>query len=291
MVENRPAFKRITLYDLILMILAFISIIIVTFLVFLPKDEALYRLFRVLDSLIALVFLGDFFFRFGNTKDRKEYFFKQMGWLDLLGGIPLNGVGIFRLARIVRGFRALRHTKAREFVSSLRDHLAQNTLVFMIFLALLAVFAASAIELVFEAKTPGGNIHTSVEAIWWAFVTIATVGYGDYYPVTTPGRITGILLMFVGVGIFGVLSAFLANAFISPSRKNLGTLSSTDLVEMKSELVELRQLLAHIQTVLAKIPQQKDDGARQLEGNQAGDKTNIPADELTVHTEPGDPLE
>jgi voltage-gated potassium channel len=274
MVDNQPAFKRITLYDLILMTLAFVSIIIVTFLIFLPRDEGLYRLIRVLDSLIALVFLGDFFFRFVNAKDRKEYFFKQLGWLDLLGGIPLNGVGIFRLARIVRGFRALRHTNAREFFSSLRDHLAQNTLVFTVFMALLAVFAASAIVLVFEAKTPGSNIHTSVEAIWWAFVTIATVGYGDYVPVTTPGRITGILLMLVGVGIFGVLSAFLANAFISPSRKNLHTTPPSDLVEMKTELVELRQLLAQIQTDLAKIPHQRDEGARHLEGNQAGDKTN-----------------
>jgi voltage-gated potassium channel len=241
------------------MTLAVVSIIIIIFLAFLPKGEPLYRLFRVLDSLIALVFLGDFFSRLGRARNRKEYFFKQLGWLDLLGGIPINGVGVFRLARLVRGFRALRHTNAREFFASLRDHLAQNTLVFTVYIALLAVFAASTSVLIFEAKTPGSNIHNAIDAVWWAFVTIATVGYGDFYPVTTPGRITGILLMFIGVGIFGVLSAFLANAFISPRRVAAPASTPTDLAELKSELTQLRQLLVQIQADLATPRKPKDE--------------------------------
>jgi len=242
MSTSQPAYKRITLYDLILMILAILSIIIVIFMVTISEDEGLYRLLRVLDSLIALVFLADFIARFSRVTDRKQYFFRQLGWLDLLGGIPLNGAGVVRVARLIRGLRALRHTNAREFFASLRDHLAQNTLVFAIFMALLAVFAASAAVLAFESGATSANIHTAPEAIWWSFVTIATVGYGDYYPVTTAGRITGILLMFVGVGIFGVLSAFLANAFISP-RRNSSQISSNELAEIKQELVELRQMI------------------------------------------------
>ena len=79
------------------------------------------------------------------------------------------------------------------------------------------------------------------------FVTVATVGYGDYYPVTFPGRITGILLMVVGVGVFGVISAFLAHTFISPQRVTGIPHITAELAEMKSELAEIHHLLAQIQ--------------------------------------------
>ena len=52
-----------------------------------------------------------------------------------------------------------------------------------------------------ERASPDANIVTFGDAIWWAFVTITTVGYGDYYPVTTPGRVVAVLLMAGGVAV------------------------------------------------------------------------------------------
>jgi voltage-gated potassium channel len=245
--DNKPKTRPITLYDLILMILAFISIFIFFFQVFLPKDDPLFQLFRTLDAIIALVFLADFFVRLVRAESRKQYFFRQFGWLDFLGGIPIYGMGLFRLARLLRGFRVLRHTNARVFIRSLRDQLAQNTVLFTIFSALLALFVAAASVLIFEANAPSSNIHTAEQAVWWAFVTVATVGYGDYYPVTFAGHVTGVLLMVVGVGIFGVISAFLAHTFISPQRIAGIPHINAELAEMKIELAEIRQLLAQIQ--------------------------------------------
>jgi len=257
--DNQPKTRRITLYDLILMILAFISIFIFFFQIFLPKDDPLFQLFRTLDTFIALVFLADFFARLIRAPSRRQYFFKQFGWLDFMGGIPIYGLGLFRLARLVRGFRVLRHTNAREFIRSLRDQLAQNTVLFTIFSAMLALFAASASVLIFEAHAPGSNIHTAEQAVWWAFVTVATVGYGDYYPVTFAGHITGVLLMVVGVGIFGVISAFLAHTFISPNRRAGTPNNNAKLAEMKGELVEIRQLLAQIQAGAASTQTHEDE--------------------------------
>ncbi len=257
--DNQPKTRRITLYDLILMILAFISIFIFFFQIFLPKDDPLFLLFRTLDTFIALVFLADFFARLVRAESRKQYFFHQFGWLDFMGGIPIYGLGLFRLARLVRGFRVLRHTNAREFIRSLRDQLAQNTVLFTIFSAILALFAASASVLIFEAHAPGSNIHTAEQAVWWAFVTVATVGYGDYYPVTFAGHITGVLLMVVGVGIFGVISAFLAHTFISPQRTTGPAYIQAELTAMKSELDDMRQLLAQIQAGIAASQTHEDE--------------------------------
>eukprot|EP01031_Cornospumella_fuschlensis_P009646 gene9646-11836_t len=67
--------------------------------------------------------------------------------------------------------------------------------------------------LLFE-RSPGGNIHTAEDALWWSVTTITTVGYGDKYPVTTEGRVLAMALMFSGVGLFGTFSGIIASLFL-----------------------------------------------------------------------------
>src|SRR6266852_92592 len=86
--------------------------------------------------------------------------------------------------------------------------------MFTLVIALLLVFTISWSVLLAEQGAPNANIKTYHDAVWWAFVTITTVGYGDYYPVTTLGQSMAIILMFFGLGIIGVLSSFLATTFI-----------------------------------------------------------------------------
>ena len=69
----------------------------------------------------------------------------------------------------------------------------------------------------FESKSPEANITTGGDALWYAIVTITTVGYGDFYPVTTAGRITAVFIMFMGVGIIGALASILASLLVAPS--------------------------------------------------------------------------
>lgn len=80
---------------------------------------------------------------------------------------------------------------------------------------LMVVFSSVAI-LQFEAEVPGANIKTAEDAIWWAYATMTTVGYGDRYPVTSGGRIVAATLMTAGVGLFGTWTGFVAAWFLSP---------------------------------------------------------------------------
>jgi voltage-gated potassium channel len=75
---------------------------------------------------------------------------------------------------------------------------------------------SSLLVLQFESRSPDANIVTGGDAIWWGFVTITTVGYGDFYPVTPFGRMTGVLVMFAGVGIIGALASILASILVPP---------------------------------------------------------------------------
>ncbi len=69
----------------------------------------------------------------------------------------------------------------------------------------------------FESRAPNANILTGGEALWWSVVTITTVGYGDFYPVTDLGRLVAVFVMFAGVGIIGALASILASLLVSPA--------------------------------------------------------------------------
>jgi voltage-gated potassium channel len=81
----------------------------------------------------------------------------------------------------------------------------------------MVIFSSIAILQVEHA--PNSNIKTAEDALWWSYVTITTVGYGDKYPVTTEGRIIAVFLMTIGVGLFGTFTAFLASWFIEETKK------------------------------------------------------------------------
>jgi voltage-gated potassium channel len=68
--------------------------------------------------------------------------------------------------------------------------------------------------LLFEQSSPDGNIHSYPQAVWWGIVTVTTVGYGDKYPVSEGGRLVATVLMLVGIGLIGVLTATVASVFM-----------------------------------------------------------------------------
>ena len=267
--ENRatdqPA-RKLTTYDLVIGILAIFSLIILIPLIFgnLPSADA--AVLNTLENLLCIIFLFDFFRSLRLAPNKWGYFLKGGGWLDLLGSIPYSKLAIFRVARLFRVVRLLRKTTGGELRRILFRRLAQSTLLFTLVIALILVFTISWGVLIAEQNAPGANIKTYHQAVWWAFVTITTVGYGDYYPVTGEGQFMAIILMFFGLGIIGVLSSYLASTFISLQRRRKERIAGenehgedndedeendedettnlkAELAAMKEELTAIKQLL------------------------------------------------
>ena len=215
---DQPA-KKLTAYDLVIGILAIFSlvILIIPIVVQLPPTAA-DTLFT-LENALCVIFFADFLRSLVRAPNKWGYFLKGGGWLDLLGSIPFGKLAIFRFARLFRIARVLRTLKGNDFRKMLTGRLAQNTLLFTLALALILVFTIAWLVLAAEQNAPGANITKYQNAVWWAFVTITTVGYGDYYPVTNLGRFWALILMFAGLGIIGVLSSYLASTFISLQRR------------------------------------------------------------------------
>jgi voltage-gated potassium channel len=166
------------------------------------------------DFAVCMLFLGDFVFSLVRAENRWRYFI-TWGWLDLLSSIPAVDVARWgRAARILRIFRLLRAVRASQLLADfIVKKRAQNGLLAVSLLAIILITFCSVSILQVESRA-NGNIVNANDAVWWAFTTITTVGYGDRYPTTGEGRMIAVVLMIGGVGLFGTFSGLLASWFV-----------------------------------------------------------------------------
>jgi voltage-gated potassium channel len=123
--------------------------------------------------------------------------------------------------------------------------------IFITFLSVIIVLgSASVLVLQFESRSPDANITTGGDALWWGFVTITTVGYGDEYPVTTLGRLVGIFVMFAGVGIIGALASILSSLLVPPPPGESSTADVATGPNLETELAAIRTELAALRSAL-----------------------------------------
>jgi len=185
---------------------------------FTTLDEEISKLINYFDYLICAVFFFEFWYRLFTAENKWAYL--KWGWIDLLSSIPM--IDAFRTARLVRIIRVIRIIKAYRSVQQLLAYLFHNRVKGMFASAMLTavlIVIFSAIAILKVETSPESNITTAEDAIWWAFATITTVGYGDKYPVTTEGRLVAMILMTVGVGLFGTFTAYISSWFIEGNRQ------------------------------------------------------------------------
>lgn len=208
--------QEVNSYELFIAALSVISIINIVLSLALP-DPAVRNVIIIVDTGLCLVFFADFLGRLRNAESKSRYFFHQLGWLDLLGSLPFPGLRIARVFRVARVVRLVRAVGMKTLIDKALHDRAGSALYTVLLLCVVVIQYASIFELVTNRNSPNANITTASDAVWYVIVTITTVGYGDKYPVTNPGRIVGVLTMVVGVGLFGVLTGYLANTFLAPS--------------------------------------------------------------------------
>ena len=108
--------------------------------------------------------------------------------------------------------------------------------------------------LLFEEKAKGSNIHSYPDALWWAIVTVTTVGYGDRFPVTAGGRAVAVVLMLVGIGLIGVLTATVASVFVKEHTDATKDEYRKGHADLGQRLSEISDRLADVEHRLGATP-------------------------------------
>lgn len=215
MAENQQ--EKLNAFQILIILLSIyvLAALFIDTIFVLPTETS--NLLSLIDNAICVVFLLDFIVRFRKADDKLQ--FMKWGWIDLISSIPtvdaLRTGRLLRLIRLIRILRAIRSTKL--LVSYVFKNRKQGTFSAVAIISILLIIFSS-IAILNVENDPESNIKTAEDALWWSFVTITTVGYGDKFPITTEGRLIAAILMIAGVGLFGTFTGFVASWFMEEKK-------------------------------------------------------------------------
>jgi voltage-gated potassium channel len=233
-------------YELYMLALCIFSIVVLGVDILLPLSAATKQVFGYTDTTLCVFFFVDFLRSFHRAPDKLRYFVRG-GWLDLASSVPaVDLLRLGRLSRITRIFRVLRAMRsARTIDVIITQHRRQSVLFGTAIVAMLLLVFAS-IGILHVETGPDANITTAGDALWWAFGTLTTVGYGDHFPVTLEGRLIASVLMAAGLGLFGTISGLAASWFFHAGRDE----DAARVENLTKEIAQLRTTVEALATAV-----------------------------------------
>jgi voltage-gated potassium channel len=244
-------FERMTAVPMLVLSLAVIPLLVIPLVMDLaPRWEAG---FFAADWLIWAAFAAEYLIRLFLAPARWRFI--RTHPLDLaLVVLPfLRPLRVFRSARFARVLLASRAVVyLTRGLRTLRYILTRHKIHWALTLALFVIVGGALLVWAFERGSREANITSFPDALWWAVTTVTTVGYGDRFPTTAPSRGVAVVLMVMGIALFGLLAGSLASYFVEPEEQR-----------QEEELGEIRERLGRIERLLTQdgdVSQGEADG-------------------------------
>jgi len=192
------------------------------------------------DWLMTLSFFLEWSLGFILAKKKKDYFFNISNFLDFISCFPFGVVTkSLRIIRFMRVFKVVRVvTRANRYKGPAEDFIRLIGLVGATIFA--GAYSIEVVEPSLLISEEGGDPKFST-GLWWAWVTISTVGYGDVTPTTTAGRLVATPLIGIGVGVCGYISAYMMRLMSHQEEKE--PLSVADIARLEAKLDRLAKRL------------------------------------------------
>ncbi len=233
--SDTPAGKRFDIWILVLIAANIVLLIVDSMLVSTTMSRGIeskpfsYWLMRVLEWGFTIIFTFEFYLRIYCLKNPRRYIFSFFGIIDILSIFPAylslfipgaQALTVLRLLRVLRIFRIFRMrvflNETRFLLNALRRS-AVRILIFMLVVVIVAVILGTLIFAIEGDRNP--SISSIPRGIYWAIVTITTVGYGDIAPVTSVGQLISTIVMLLGYSIIAVPTGIIAGETIREGRE------------------------------------------------------------------------
>lgn len=182
-----------------------------------PALEKYEKYFIIVDLTFLVLFSAEYILRIYTAPVKKEFIFSFFGIVDLLAILPslvlIPGFRVLRVLRFLRIFRIFKATRFILAVDRMIDALGgvKRELLALVILSSLLVYLSACGIWFFEKDAQPEDFGSILDSMWWAIVSLTTIGYGDVYPVTAGGKIFTALVALVGVGLIAIPSGLLAS--------------------------------------------------------------------------------
>lgn len=193
----------------------------------------------ILDVVFWIIITADIAYRAWLTTNRRNRLMLLVGLALLLTG-PFVFLEIPEDARFLIRLALISVVSLRAF-NSVRYFFRLRSILYIISAVILTVVVFGVAMTLVERDSPSANITSLGLGLWWAVVTVTTIGYGDKFPVTNTGRVIATGLMFFGVAVFSILTATLANSF---GRREQEQEAVDEFVELHERLDRIEQNLS-----------------------------------------------
>jgi voltage-gated potassium channel len=182
------------------------------------KPETRYLL-RIIEIFCVVVFTVEYILRIYVADSKPRFIFSFFGLIDLLAilpfylsfGVDLRSLRALRFLRLFRVLKLVRYNKAmNHFVRAMSS--AKEQIFLFIFITMILIYFAAVGIYYFENEAQPEHFSSIFDSLWWAIITLTTVGYGDVYPITVGGKVFTFIILMIGLGIVAVPTGIISSA-------------------------------------------------------------------------------
>ena len=190
--------------------------------------EAVTTFFFAVDYVLRLFTAKELYPKLSEKDSVIKYIFSFAGLVDLLSFLPYYmpvffpaGTTVFRLFRVARILRLFRINSYYDQLNVITEVLSskKQQLTASVFIILILMMASSLCMYSVEHDAQPEVFQNAFSGIWWSVSTLLTVGYGDIYPITIAGKMLGILISFLGVGMVAIPTGIISAGFVEQYQK------------------------------------------------------------------------
>lgn len=220
-----PAGKR---FDVLLLVAILFSVLAVMLESVSAISEAFGEELRILEWFFTLLFTIEYFARIYVIKKKLRYVTSFFGLVDLLSIIPTylslffagtHTLLVIRSLRLLRVFRVMKLVRYLEEAGNLSNALKASKAKIMVFLGTVFILVVLVGTVMYLIEGPEHGFTSIPTSIYWAVVTLTTVGYGDIAPETVMGQALAAVIMIMGYGIIAVPTGIVSAEMVSQARK------------------------------------------------------------------------
>lgn len=172
-----------------------------------------------IEIFCVVIFTIEYLLRIYVADSKPKFIFSFFGLIDLVAilpfylsfGVDLRSLRVLRFLRIFRILKLVRYNKAiNHFTRAIKS--AKEEILLFVFITLMLIYFSAVGIYYFENEAQPEYFTSIFDSLWWAIITLTTVGYGDVYPITAGGKVFTFFILMIGLGIVAIPTGIISSA-------------------------------------------------------------------------------